>query len=126
MAITPGIASASDGVDRHDGAVSDLAAHVGDVGGAGEQRLVHVVDVGAADGEELRIFLAENTIAENAAAHAEPPELRCLDALTLLMSQVAAPSPPSCQGELPAPRVGNLGRRDRPMNSIRKLIAPRP
>ena len=43
------------------------------MGSAGQQRLVEqIVDVLAARGEELRVFLAENTISENAAGHKNP------------------------------------------------------
>ena len=56
-----------------DPAVGDRRAHVGDVGGAGEQRLVEqVVDVHPAGREELRVFLAKNPVAENAASHVDP------------------------------------------------------
>jgi hypothetical protein len=52
------------------------------MGGALDERLVlEVVDVGAANGQELRVLLAKNAIAENASAHAGPPdELDVIDA----------------------------------------------
>ena len=73
--MTPGIASASDVSMLSDLAVGDGGAHVGDVSGAGQQRLVEqVVDVHAAGGEELRVFLAKNPVTQNAASHAKPPD----------------------------------------------------
>ena len=55
-------------------AVGDRRADVGDVRGAGQQRLVEqIVDVHAAGGEELRVLLAQNPVAEDAASHVEPP-----------------------------------------------------
>ena len=41
----------------------------------GQQRLVEqVVDVDAAGGEELRVFLAKNPITQNAASHVRNPQ----------------------------------------------------
>ena len=71
MASTPGMASASPTSMPVMRAVGDGGAHVRDVRRAGEQRLVEqVVDVDAAGGEELRVLLAKNSVAQNAASHA--------------------------------------------------------
>ena len=60
-------------VDRQDAGMSGGRADVGHVRRAGEQRLVaQVVQVHTAGREELRIFLAKYTIAENAAGHLIP------------------------------------------------------
>ena len=61
-------------VDRRDRAVGDRRADVGDVGRAGELGdVVEVVEVHAAGGEELRVLLADDPIAEDAAGHSNPP-----------------------------------------------------
>ena len=60
------------GVDRADVGVCHGAAHVGHVQRVCEQRLVqHVVDIDPTGGEELRVFLALNSIAEDAAGHVD-------------------------------------------------------
>ncbi len=59
-------------VDREDGAVGRCGACVDHVQGTGEQFLVQVVDVHAAGGEELGIFLALNSGSQDAAGHVCP------------------------------------------------------
>ena len=49
-------------------------AHVSHMSRAGEQRLIdEIVDVLASGGEELRVFLTKNPVAENASSHALDP-----------------------------------------------------
>jgi hypothetical protein len=62
------------GVDRRDRRVGRGRPRVGDVRRPGELgNVAEVVEVHAACGEELRIFLADDPVAEDAARHAETP-----------------------------------------------------
>lgn len=64
------------GVDRVDEAVGNGGAHVRDVRGADEHRLgEQVVDVDPAGGEKPRVFLTKYPIAQNAASHAQNPQM---------------------------------------------------
>jgi hypothetical protein len=61
-------------VDAREHTVGHCRAYVRDVCCVGERRLVEqVVDVHAAGGEELRIFLAQNSVTQDAAGHVKPP-----------------------------------------------------
>ena len=61
-------------VDAEDPTVGDRRSHVRHMGRAGQQRLVdEIVDVLASGGQEFRVFLAKNPIAENASSHALTP-----------------------------------------------------
>ena len=59
-------------VDRQDRAVGDRRARVHHVQGAAEQVVLEVVDVHAAGGEELGVFLALNSGPQDAAGHVCP------------------------------------------------------
>ena len=71
---TPGMPAASATVDRRDRAVGDGRPDVGDVGGVGQLGdVVQVVDVPSSDGEELRVFLPDDTDCRGCCRAHEPP-----------------------------------------------------